>query len=539
MGSTSTPRLIHSVDWPNANLNARMCVADGLLYVAEHHNNKVGVFSLANPQQPIRIGEFATGAHPRHIEIMGRFAFVCCCGTACIEIHDISNPALTSATLVGVIATSSRPKMFQIVGNEIFVVCYAKSRVEKHLFSLPPVGSDGFSTMKLGEVRVSNQPLCIAHNGAGLVAVCGLKTAHVDIIGATNMNLISSEPVGGVGHTTCVWVNKTQLLVTEQTHARLYSCDCTTLSAVPTGYCSTSPNPEQIEIVGNRCYVPSFTAVGETAHLDCIDISDARHPVKVESVPLRVRGAGFTAYHADDNTGYIYVDGHYPPHNIDLVQVAKGAPNRPPTHGFEFLSAREAGVAKLDTGTQSFRYTTKTKRYVATASDFVIRMGLGAPLYLTDPASVPDGKVLVIENVSACDSSWVLNSFGGFQGKLRPLESIVLASQQYDGAYQWDRVAGYQDKTYANYTTVTTNYTATLNDDLIRVSAETGVTVALPDPAVIPGKTITIKNVHGHTSTTVFNAYAGYAGTLTAGKAVTLIATAFDGVAQWDAIASY
>lgn len=513
-----------------------MTTALGHLFCCEYSSNKVAVFSLADPRNPQLVHRFSVGSQPRHIDVVGRYAFVCCHGAAKIEVYDISNP--TGEGLVGSITTDANPKMFQILGDEIFVACFGTNKVQKFTYSLPVSGLVGFSSFKTAEATVSSGPLCLAVNGAGLVAVCGLNTANINLLGSSILNSINTYSVGGAGHATCSWVNKTQLLVTDSTNDRLYSINYNDIfSPATSGYADTSPNPEQIEIVGNRCYVPSLTNPGETSYLDCFDITNALSPVRYKSVELSVTGAGFTAYSTDEKTGYLYVNGHFSPYNIDIVEIPEGPNGRTPLEVTEYANIKTAGISQANVASFSPKYVTKVANYTVNAGDFLIRVGQGAAVTLPDPSGLPDGKVIIIENVSTITTSIVSNSFSGVPSLyLYPGDTIVLAAQQFSGAYQWDVVTRFTPTT-RKYSTKTTNYSATSSDDIIRVGL--GADVALPNPADMPGKVITVKNVHNSTSSDITNAFAGYSGTLAPGEGVTLVSMDFLGSYQWDAISSF
>jgi hypothetical protein len=531
------PFALNNITWTGANLNARMCVFDGILYVCEYSNSKLAMFSLADPRNPVFIGSFSTGTAPRHVDVIGRYVFVCAHGANQIEVYDATVPI--SAALIGTIPTGANPKMFQIVGSEIYVACYGSSTVEKYNYTLPPSAGLGFSYTKTASQSVSNGPLCLAVNENGLLAVCGLNTADVQILGSTTLNILGTTSVGGAGHGTCVWANEFQLLVTDSTNDRLYSCDCSGFGPTVTGYAATSPNPEQIEIVGNRCYVPSLTNPGEQAYLDCFDITNAQAPVKYKSVPLTVTGAGFTAYYTDGHTGYVYVNGHFSPYNIDVVETIYGIPNRSPQYATEQISARYAGFSGLLTGTLSTRYASRISNHTVQPFESVIRVGLGATITLNDPA-LTDGKILIIENVSTTAYSQVNNPYGPItQFTLPPLKAIVLGAQGYSGVYQWDAIANFSDATQHLYDTFTGAGTTTLTVDQDFVRVGNNRNVALPDPELMPGKQFIIKNVDATLSCTVSNAFLGYSGTLTAGQAVTVISADFGGTYQWDAVALF
>jgi hypothetical protein len=442
--TAEAPFNLNNVTWAGANLNARMCVNNGMLYCCEYTNNKVALFSLADMRDPDYLGSYVVGSQPRHVEVIGRYMFVCCHGAASIQVYDISNPTGFSSSPVGTITTGANPKMFQILGDEIFVACFGNSKVEKYSFSLPNDGILGFKSQKLADVSVSSGPLCLALNGDGLLAVCGLDTSNVQIIGTSTLNLLSTAPIGGAGHATCSWVNKTQLLVTDSTNDRLYSCDCSSLTASVTAFAATSPNPEQIEIVGNRCYVPSLTNPGDPSFLDCFDITNAQAPVKYKSVPLTVTGAGFTAYTTDGLNGYVYVNGHFSPYNIDVIEVPSAESGRTPMNAVEVFFASQFSTSASDLGirTQTLQYRTEISGTTATVQDMVIRVGQAAAVALPDPALM-DGKVLIIKNVSGSLSSNVTNAFAGYSGLLTPGQAVTLVSMSFVGSWQWDAIAAF------------------------------------------------------------------------------------------------
>ncbi len=52
----------NSIDWPGANLNARMTIYNGYLFVTEYVTNKVAVFDIvSDPFVPKLIQEIPTG----------------------------------------------------------------------------------------------------------------------------------------------------------------------------------------------------------------------------------------------------------------------------------------------------------------------------------------------------------------------------------------------------------------------------------------------------------------------------------------------
>lgn len=369
------PFLLESITWTGAALNARMCVSNGLLFVCEYVNSKIAVFQLSNARKPLFLTSFTVGTNPRHVEALGSYLFVACHGAASIEVYDIQN--LYAATLVGTIVTGANPKMFQIVGGEIIVACYGTSKIEKHRFALPYSGTTGFTSTKLGELALTVGPLCLAYNGAGIIAIVGLITGNIDLVGYRNLNLISSTTIGSANHGCCVWATETNLLVTDSVNNMLYSIDCSSLTAVQTAAVATSSAPEQIEIVGNRCYVPSLTGSGVSAYLDCFDITNATTPVKFKSVPLTVTGAGFTAYH----DGYVYVDGHFAPWNIDVVEVLVGTSKRLRLDVVEKLAVQDLHVANLFVGgfggIQANAWTPVLSDSAGTPNQFTLSYAIG------------------------------------------------------------------------------------------------------------------------------------------------------------------
>ncbi len=315
-----SPGIVNSLTWAGADLNARMTVADGWLYCCEFTASKIAVFDLSDPANPVYVRSYSVDTNPRHVDIIGKYMVVTGNGADTIKFYDIYNPS--TATLVGTISTADSPKMTVIKGNELYVACAGTSHVvEKYRFTLPENGAP-FSSVLVKSQAVSTSPISIASNGAGMLAVSGLST-DVDLLSMDDaLTVISQTTLGGTGHGSCIWATKTQLLITDVSSDSILSVDCST-PATPTidTTLAVSTDPEQIFIVGELCYVPSLTSVGVQAFLDVLDISDAKVPTLIKSVPLTVTGAGFVAYYNNGDKSYIYVNGHFTPFNIDVIEV--------------------------------------------------------------------------------------------------------------------------------------------------------------------------------------------------------------------------
>lgn len=437
------PFKLNSVSIPSGALNARMTISNGYLYNCKYNGNQIQVFNLTDPREPTLANAFAVGSQPRHIDIVGRHAIVCCHGANQLEFYDLSNP--TSPGLVGTIPTGANPKMFELAGNELYVVCAGSNTLEKFTYQLPAEGGLEFSYIKIDEVTVSSTPLCCSFNSEGLVAVSGLDTNNVDLVGSSTLNLINSYAVGGPGHGTCVWFNKTQLLVTDSTNAQLHSVNYEEI-ATPTLSASIDivPNPEQIEIVGNRCYVPWLSGTGTPSKLSAIDLTDAKSPVEFKQVDLSVAGGGFTAYHQEGNTGYLYVNGHFAPYNLDVIEVVIGQDDSRPINVHENFQARTAGISKLDVGLNSVfqQYRTTLSSITLDESYNIIRSGSSAAITLPDPASMP-GKQFTIINVNGAGTAAVNNAFTGFSGTLASFAAVTVVSMGFGGGFQWDAISSH------------------------------------------------------------------------------------------------
>lgn len=357
--ATGLPFAINRVTWSGNDLAARACVSDGLLYVCEYAQNKVALFSLDDPRDPVYILSYTVGNAPRHVEVVGRYMFVCNNGDNTITVYDLSNPA--TATLCGTIATSANPKMFCLVGNNIYVVCNTSQQVEQYRFFLPTSGVTGFSYVQVATLTISALPFSISYNGAGLLAIVGAGGANVDIVGSSLLNLISQTAIGGITHGTCTWASKTQLLFTDNTNGRLYSCDVSTLTPVVSSFAATTTaTPEQIEVVGSRCYVTNLTVDGVAGSVDCFDITDVRNPVLYKNVPCVGEGTGFTAFYGDDRSAFLYVTCHFTPYGLDIIEVPIADPNnREPPYFYELLGAQRGDFSVFQ-GFQLRRHATIT-----------------------------------------------------------------------------------------------------------------------------------------------------------------------------------
>ncbi len=442
--TSDLPFQLNSQSIPGGGLNARMTISNGYLYNCGFGINAIQAFSLADPREPELVNSWGVSSQPRHIDIIGRHALVCCHGAAKIEFWDISNPG--SPGLVGEITTGANPKMFELAGNEIYVVCSGTNTLEKYTFQLPSEGDGlGFSFIKIGGVVVSGTPLCCAFNGEGLVAVSGLETNNIDLVGSSTLNLIQTTGVGGAGHASCVWATKTQLLVSDTTANQVHSVNYESItSPLLTASVDVVSKPEQIEIIGNRFYVPSLENSVTQAKLSAVDITDVKAPVEYKQIDLTVKGAGFTTYYQDGNNGYLYVNGHFTPFNIEVIEVVIGEDDGKPENVHENLQARTMGASKLDAGINNItqRYDTVLVNTTATKDSNVIRVGSGADITLPDPATVR-GKQITIVNVAGANTSDVINLFTGFSGTLAANASVTVVAMHFGGGSQWDAISSF------------------------------------------------------------------------------------------------
>jgi len=423
-------------------LNARMCVSNGMLYVTEYNNNKVGVFSLENPMSPTKIYDFTTGANPRHVLVSGRNLFVACFGSSTVEVWDIQNPE--SFLKIGEIPVGFQPKMFELIGSYLFVACGGANTVEKYKITMPDNTLSTFSYYKVGEVAVGLSPLALSYNNDGLLAVCGNGDNIIKILSTDDLNVASSASFGGAGHGTCAWFNKTQLLVTDWTTESLLSIDYSNLSTpVLSSSITVSENPEQIEIIGNKAYIPSLRIAVSPSYLDFIDLSDAKNPVKIKSETLTVNAAGFTAPYTDGVNTYLYVDGHEAPFNIDAIRVENGD-----FHRVNLMEDNKyinhLGVANLSTTTvdEAKKYTNISNPHTVSITDNVLRL-TGGTTTLPNPNSVRDGKIITLSNASNAGNVTVSNPFLGAPSfTLYPYESITLQAAKSGASYAWDAIGG-------------------------------------------------------------------------------------------------
>ena len=427
--------------WAAASLNAHMCVADGVLFIAEYSNAKVVAFNLADPLVPTKIAEWTVASQPRDVLVIGKHLFVACHGAAKIEIYDISN--LNSPSLCYTLNTDANPKRMVIDGNYLFVACYGTSKVWKfridRLSNYPVFGDIVIVAV---DSKACTTPYDIASNGAGTIACVGAGT-DIMFFGRESLYPITVT-VAGATFGTCAFGGRGILYAGDNTHGRLYVIDCSNFG-VPAviGYINVNSLPEQITIVGNRLYLPQLTASGTACVIDAIDISNPYLPYKFASIPLSVTGAGFTAYH----NGHLYVDSHFTPYNVDILHVEFGD-ERPSTDFVKDYGVFDLLSTKINCrGQRNTNYRTLATNGTSTSADHVIRLDQGAALALHDPASTNpatgsvDGQELIITNVSgAAASSNITNAHAGYSGTLAAGASVRLMACTYSGTSQWDKV---------------------------------------------------------------------------------------------------
>lgn len=419
--TTGLPFRINNITWSGAQLTAQGAVFDKYLYVCEYVNNRIGVLSIEDPRNPRYLRSFSTGAAstPRHIEVQGRYLFVANFGINTITVYDLSNPS--SASLVGTITTGTGPKQFVIVGNDIFCCCYNANTIEQYRFYLPTNGVTGFSATTLAVTNVPNGPICCSYNGAGILAVVGIDTAGVALLGTETLNLITNTSVGGQ-HPACSWASKSQLLVTDQTSGLLVSMDCESLTAVQTSaIATTSATPSSIEIVGSRCYVSNLTLAGVAGSIDCFDLTDVRNPVAYKNVPCLGNGTGFTAFYSDDRSAFIYATCHFSPYGMDIIEVPVAAfPNRPNKNFKEVVAARNGRFSTLNAQQQissvvTIPYTATMIPDASQGNVFVITVSNTTACAISNPINCAKYQKLVFMIRNTSGGVIVLSWAGNFK----------------------------------------------------------------------------------------------------------------------------
>ena len=446
--SSDLPHLVNSVTINGGNLNARMVVDNGILYNCGYSTNRIEMFTLDDPRNPRQFSTFAVGSQPRHVAVIGEYLIVCCHGASEIQFHETSS--VSGGGLIGTIPTHTNPKMFELDGNTLYIPCAASPfKLQKYTFVLPS-GDVPFSYKLEAEALTGNTPLCAALNGDGLIAVTGLGDL-VNLYGTNNLNSISDTVIGGVGHGTCVWKTKTQLLVSDATLNQVHSVSFTSITT-PTISSSVNvvSNPEQITIVGDRFYVPQLETVGGISKLSAVDMVDNRNLFEYKQVELSVKDAGFTAYYdKGGENGYLYVNGHASPYNIDVIEIVKGEFVGNQQNAMINIYSPEASFddasisnLKSNTATASYEYRTATSNTNTTINDNTVRLGTGANAVLHDP-ELYKGQELTLVNVHDVNSSNITNAFSGFSGTLQPFASVVLRAMDFNGVFQWDAISSH------------------------------------------------------------------------------------------------
>ena len=445
--TSDLPFLLNSAPIASGALNARMQVVDDVLYVCEFANNKIGVFTLEDPRNPRKISEVSTGNSPRHVAVFGKIMAVCCRASDNIIFYDISN--LAAIIQVGSITTATGPKMFELRGCELYVVCSEARRLQKYSFSLDNdeavsgtgVGGFIFNTQLIYSVETCIDPLCCSVNEIGKIVVSGAHP-NVYVHGELNGSVTSIKSYGGDDHGFCLWVSSDQFLLADWLNSRVIAIDATdTQNPVILSSVTVVDNPEQITVIGDRFYVPQLE-VGVAAYLSAVDMVDRNNMYEYKRVPLSVTAAGFTAYHQAGETGYLYVNGHTAPFNIDVVEVVAGR-NKNNTENFtDTIGARNAQITSLNAGHNTMRHSFDSSINASRTQDpldHIVRMGSVGTVYtytMLDPATLPN-KQITIMNVGTVDIN-IANSFLGFSGTVSGPGAITLIATKFSSNNHWE-----------------------------------------------------------------------------------------------------
>ena len=445
--TSDLPFLLNSAPIVSGALNARMQVVDGVLYVCEFANNKIGVFTLDDPRSPLKVAEVATGNSPRHVAVFGKVMAVANRASNTVVFYDISD--LSAIIQVGSIATAAGPKMFELRGCSIYVVCAEDRKLQKFTFSLNnqealtgnSVGGFVFNSQLIYSVDTCIDPLCCSVNEIGTIVVSG-SGANVYLHGEVNGLVTKISSFGGSGHGFCEWISSERFLLSDWQNSQVKCINATDqrnpalLSSV-----NVVNNPEQITVIGDRFYVPQLE-VGVTAHLSAVDITDNLNMFEYKQVPLSVGAAGFTAYYQQGETGYLYVNGHTAPFNIDVVEVVAGKFKDNTEDFTDTIGARNAQITSLNAGHNTMRHSFDSSINASRTQDpldHIVRMGSVGTVYtytMLDPATLPN-KQITIMNVGTVDIN-IANSFLGFSGTVSGPGAITLLATKFGSNNHWE-----------------------------------------------------------------------------------------------------
>lgn len=308
--------LVSSIPWGGAQLNAGLAVKNRLLTLCEFNNANLKFFHLDNPFVPVPFRDCSVGAGPRHVLFIGdRWAVVACRNGNLIQVIDYSN--LASPTVVQSLTCAGGPNWL-CTGDAGFIhaACVDSNQIKKYAVSaIAPFLTDVGSPLS-----VSNGPLSVASNGAGLLASVGIS-GNLDIMSATSMAAVWSVPIdSGTQMAHVEWISVSCCLITDYARGRFYTADVLDPihATIRTNYIALSVNPSQFILYEDRAFIPSLTPNPVIGGIDVVDVRDAGHANLIGSVQGSVSGAGFAANYK--NAGY--VSGHFPPFNLDVYDLS-------------------------------------------------------------------------------------------------------------------------------------------------------------------------------------------------------------------------
>lgn len=149
-----------------------LALKDGYVYLTDEQNNRLIVFSLADPTAPAYVTHTSTHNTPRSIKISGDYAYIANEEAGTMQIFDISNP--NDPTELGSTNVTPGPRAIDVYGNHAFVV--GEDEDELQIIDI----KDPTDPYDVGAIEVGTNPNDIKVDKAyAYVANRGDRSVHI------------------------------------------------------------------------------------------------------------------------------------------------------------------------------------------------------------------------------------------------------------------------------------------------------------------------------------------------------------------------
>jgi hypothetical protein len=243
---------------------ARVQIQGNNIFITTQSNNKLEIYDVYNPNNPILISSTTIGSDPRGLYVLGDYVYVVCTNSNTLEIYNISDKS--NLILVSSIGTDSYPYDVYAQGKYVYVI-----------------NQTVLGSLQVFDISDNNNP---------------------KFVGSASTDYLSSS----------IYINDKYAFVCNinSNNVQIFDISNSLNPTLLSTYIPTSSAPLSSKVKDNYLFVSNYSG-----YLEIVDISNISSPTMVGSISL---GSGISNLYIQGN--YVYVTYNTFPGRIYVVDIS-------------------------------------------------------------------------------------------------------------------------------------------------------------------------------------------------------------------------